>query len=158
LQTNNIIGFPEETIDLAFSTVEINQKIKPELASAFILNPYPGTDIYKYALETDNLIDDFNTDMLTGHYSWSDSMRRTKSLIKNKSITQLVNLRCFFMLLVNYPWLKPIVRILILFPNNRIYEFIWQLTGMFKINWKYSPKEERKKLLRRLLNTLIHNP
>ncbi len=158
LQTNNIIGFPEETIDLAFSTVEINQKIKPELASAFLLNPYPGTDIYKYALETGNLIDDFNIDKLTGHYCWSESVREIKSSIKNKNINQLINLRCFFMLLVQYPWLKPIVKILILFPNNRIYEFIWQITGVFKVSWKYSPREERRKLLSRMLKTLIRRP
>jgi len=48
---NNIIGFPEETRDLIFDTIEINRRINPRTMNCYLFTPYKGTDLYKYCIE-----------------------------------------------------------------------------------------------------------
>jgi len=156
LSTQNIIGFPGETLDLAFSTIEINAKIKPEFADSSILNPYPGTEIYNFSKENGYLSDYFDFHDLGSHSnSYYDSNHSVKSSINNKDIHKLLNLRCFFMLLVMYPWLKPVVKILIRFPYNRVYEFAWQITGNFRTIWRFADWSERKNILKKLVFVLV---
>ncbi len=44
----NIIGFPGETINMIFDTINLNRKIRPDRFSVRFLNPYPGTEIRRY--------------------------------------------------------------------------------------------------------------
>lgn len=46
---NNIIGFPDETRELSFDTIEINRAINPDQMSCSILQPYAGTPLRKVA-------------------------------------------------------------------------------------------------------------
>jgi len=48
---NNIIGFPDETRDLIFETIELNQQIHPTTINCFMFTPYKGTVLYKYCRE-----------------------------------------------------------------------------------------------------------
>jgi anaerobic magnesium-protoporphyrin IX monomethyl ester cyclase len=155
IHTQNIMGFPGETIEQVFTTIELNAKIKPEFANSNILTPYPGTDIYTYAKNNGYLDGDFNFENIVGHNTSGDSNVRIKSEIKNNDILQIVNLRCFFMLLVWYPWVKPLVKILIKFPYNRFYEFLWQITGNNRITWRYANWKERKMLISKLMGIII---
>lgn len=152
LHTTNIMGFPGETLDMAFSTIEINAKLRPELAICGILNPYPGTDIYKYAKDNGYLREDFNFNRMTGQKTWSAFKSKIKSEIKNEYMPQMTNLRCFFGLLVFFPWLKPFIKILIKLPYNSFYEFIWQITGPFKVAWRFADWIEKRHLLKRLFS------
>lgn len=52
---NNIIGFPDETRDLIFETIEFNRKIKPRTMNCNIMAPYKGTAIYKYCMDKEYL-------------------------------------------------------------------------------------------------------
>jgi len=52
---NNIIGFPGETRELAFDTIEINRNFKSESCSASTLIPFSGTEVRKLA-ESQGLI------------------------------------------------------------------------------------------------------
>jgi len=52
---NNIIGFPGETRELAFDTIEINRHFKSDDTSCSILIPFHGTEIRRLA-EKQNLI------------------------------------------------------------------------------------------------------
>lgn len=151
LHTTNIMGFPEETVDQAFSTIILNSKIKPELAVSGILSPYPGTEIYEYARDNGYLNEDFSFNNMTGQKTWSAFKSKVKSEIKNDNIPQMMSLRCFFMVLVWFPWLKPVVRQLIKIPYNSFYEFVWGITGPFRIDWRFAKDwSERKTLLKRL--------
>ncbi|MGO9014983.1 MAG: B12-binding domain-containing radical SAM protein [Dissulfurispiraceae bacterium] len=47
LSTFNIIGFPGETRENVFETIEINKKIGTSACNVYILFPYPGTPIQK---------------------------------------------------------------------------------------------------------------
>ena len=48
---NNIIGFPDETRELSFDTIEINRQINPDQMSCSILQPYAGTALHNVAVE-----------------------------------------------------------------------------------------------------------
>ena len=52
---NNIIGFPGETRELAFDTIEINRQFKSESCSASTLIPFSGTEVRQLA-ESQGLI------------------------------------------------------------------------------------------------------
>lgn len=43
---NNIMGFPDETRELVFDTIELNRKIKTATINAYLYNPYKGTGLY----------------------------------------------------------------------------------------------------------------
>ncbi len=48
---NNVIGFPDETRELAMNTVEINRAIQPDQMSCSIFQPYNGVPLRKTAVE-----------------------------------------------------------------------------------------------------------
>lgn len=52
---NNIIGFPNETRELIFDTIELNRHFTPTSVNCFILTPYKGTHIQKIAVEKGHL-------------------------------------------------------------------------------------------------------
>jgi len=53
LSANNIIGYPEETRDLIFDTIELNRQVSEgvEAHSCSIFQPYRGTWLHKYCVE-----------------------------------------------------------------------------------------------------------
>ena len=53
---NNIIGWPEETRELVFDTIELNRKINPKTMNCYMMAPYKGTAIRK-RLEEEGLIE-----------------------------------------------------------------------------------------------------
>lgn len=48
---NNIIGFPDETRELIFETVEMNRRIKPRTMNCYMFTPYKGTALYQLCVE-----------------------------------------------------------------------------------------------------------
>lgn len=48
---NNIIGFPEETRELIFDTIDINRKINPRTMNCYLFTPYKGTQLHRYCIE-----------------------------------------------------------------------------------------------------------
>jgi len=48
---NNIIGFPEETRELIFDTINVNRQINPATINCFLFTPYKGTYLHQYCLE-----------------------------------------------------------------------------------------------------------
>ena len=143
---------------MAFETAELNAKVSPEMADIGVLSPYPGTAIYNYAKEKGYLVDDYSFNNMTGQNSWTGYKTKIRSEIKNENMPQLISFMCFFPLLVKYPIIKPLVKQLIKIRYNFIYEFIWILTSRFKIDFKYAPNwEERKVLLKRLFKIDIYD-
>jgi anaerobic magnesium-protoporphyrin IX monomethyl ester cyclase len=43
---NNIMGYPDETRELVFDTIELNRSIQTATINAYLYNPYKGTDLY----------------------------------------------------------------------------------------------------------------
>ena len=113
----NIIGSPDETIDMAFETIAINIKCKPSYAQVSICQPFPGTELCEYAMKKGYFNGDVNSIEDTWHFK--------KSAIKMKDIEKFVRLRSLFSLCVKFPAIIPLVKILINLPLNRIYQLPW---------------------------------
>jgi radical SAM superfamily enzyme YgiQ (UPF0313 family) len=48
---NNIIGFPDETRELIFDTINVNRQINPTTINVYFFTPYRGTRLYQYCTE-----------------------------------------------------------------------------------------------------------
>ena len=60
LTVNNIIGFPDETRELVFDTVELNRKLTFDTTNAFAFAPFHGTPLHKLCIEKGYIPADFN--------------------------------------------------------------------------------------------------
>ncbi len=114
--TYNMLGLPGETLELAFETIKLNQKIKNTLPSSTIMQPYPRTEIVNYALKHGYLDKKPDVDLITGMLS--------DSLFKIKNINKFINLNSFFYIAVRFPFLIPLIKLLIKFPPNGFYRFL----------------------------------
>ena len=56
----NIIGFPEETRELIFDTIELNRNITFDTTNAFPYAPFHGTHLHKVCLEKGYITNEFN--------------------------------------------------------------------------------------------------
>lgn len=142
--TSNIVGLPGETTDLAFETIELNRKIKPESAVCYVLVPYPKTEIHKYCVEHDLLKEEINIDNLPCPFAfrWT-AEKHTGTVIKLEQENELLNIHHLFDTLVQHPNLEPLVKPLLKLPPNRFYDFIGQLPVIRK-KVKYSKDFEEK--------------
>ncbi|MFZ3122437.1 MAG: radical SAM protein [Thermodesulfovibrionales bacterium] len=61
---NNIIGFPDETRDLAFDTIRLNRSIKADSINAYFFVPYRGTSLRHHCIEKGYIHADAKTDSL----------------------------------------------------------------------------------------------
>ena len=60
LSINNIIGFPDETRELIFDTIELNRKLIFDTTNAFPYAPFHGTSLHKLCLERGYITNEFN--------------------------------------------------------------------------------------------------
>lgn len=51
LSVNNMIGFPDETRNLVFETIELNRQFTCESHTVSIFQPFKGTKLYEYCVE-----------------------------------------------------------------------------------------------------------
>jgi len=116
----NLMGVPEETLEDAFKTVAINQKIGADYTRAGVLIPYPKTGIVDYAIERGLLPADYAI------HNFTQIIR--KSLIKSRYAREFENLCALFNLTVRFPFLTPLTRKLIKLPLTRLYSLtrLWE--------------------------------
>lgn len=94
LSVNNIIGFPFETREIIFKTIELNRKVKSDYIMVNIFNPYHGTELRRIAVENKFI----EKDALAGDYR-SDYILDMPNLSKE----ELLGLRRTFPLYVRFP-------------------------------------------------------
>jgi len=116
----NLMGIPEETLEDAFTTVKLNQKIGADYPRAGILIPYPKTEIVDYAIARGLLPPDFSI------HNFTQIVR--KSLIRSPYMKEFENLCALFNLTVKFPIITPLTKRLIKLPLTRIYSIarIWE--------------------------------
>lgn len=51
LSINNIIGFPDETRELIFDTIELNRRMHFDTTNAYAFTPFHGTALYDYCIK-----------------------------------------------------------------------------------------------------------
>ncbi|WP_394747377.1 B12-binding domain-containing radical SAM protein [Spongiimicrobium salis] len=110
-RTYNIVGLPDETLEDAFSTVELNIKIKADYPWCSIFSPFPGTELTDYAFNKGYLGKEFDYDSLDKSF-----FLETKLDIPHKR--EIQNLQKFFQTVVLWPWTYPLIKRLIRLPSN----------------------------------------
>jgi hypothetical protein len=113
LEVTNIMGTPGETFDEALSTVRLNREIAPPMLSVTLFQPYPGTELARRALAAGLLPDDY-----------VDRIGPTVfggSLLRQPDIDRVINLHHFFIWLVRFPWLEPLLLPLTKLRPNRLF-------------------------------------
>jgi radical SAM superfamily enzyme YgiQ (UPF0313 family) len=116
-RTYNIVGLPGETLDDAFSTVELNIRIKADYPWCSVFSPFPGTALTSLAIREGYLDRDFDPDNLMRSFF-------TDSPLKIEAIEQLQNLQKFFQTAVLIPAAFPVIKRLIRLPCN-IFFTLW---------------------------------
>jgi len=51
LSVNNVVGFPEETREMMFDTINLNRKVNAKSHSCAIFQPYHGTTLHKHCVK-----------------------------------------------------------------------------------------------------------
>ena len=120
--TFNMLGIPGETLETAYKTVAINQTIRTDYPWCSVLQPYPDTDVERYAkskgyLEQDACPDDFGS-----------SYFNRSIIANNEDGIALENLHKFFFLAVKFPTLWPLIRKLIKLPPNPVFNTVFRVT------------------------------
>ena len=59
VSVNNIIGFPDETREQIFDTIDLNREIKAESFGAYIFQPYLGTSLRDYCVKKGYISEDY---------------------------------------------------------------------------------------------------
>jgi len=118
----NMFGIPEETVENALETIKINAKVKPFVSSNLIFMPYPNLDITNFALEKGYVNKKDFKKLSLGKY------KIYRSILKQKDIEKISNFHKFSVLGMKFPILLPIINILINFPQNKIFDHIYNFS------------------------------
>lgn len=122
-KTFNMIALPEESFEETFKNMKLNIEIKPTIATCSILQPYPKLEVTEYCMKHG---------FLDSNYCVSDFgiSRSDKSLtpLKIRDKEKFENLQAFYSLVIQFPFLKSIVKSLINFPPNKVFKLIEKLT------------------------------
>jgi len=126
----NMVGLPDETLEMVFETLRLNIKCKPSFSWVSIFQPYPQTELCEYSKQK-------------GYFNDAvDSFGETyyeKSVMKTKDINNIERLRHLFSLSVAFSISPAVLKMLIKLPLNGLYLFLWNLHRAwcycFKVKW-----------------------
>lgn len=65
ISVNNILGFPDETRELVFDTINLNRKFKVFQINAYYFTPYHGTELRQYCIDKKYISEDSQTSYIT---------------------------------------------------------------------------------------------
>src|SRR4030042_3359792 len=117
LSANNMIGLPDETLDMAIETVRLNALVKIDFPWCAIFQPYPGTEMADYCLKKGYIKKkDLESIGVTFH---------KKSVISSPDIDELVRLHKLFHIGVWFPSSIPLLKLLVKLPLDPLYQFIF---------------------------------
>lgn len=120
LRIYNILGLPRGSLDSDLETLELNILCQPDLGWASIYQPYSKTELGDLCIKMG--IYDGNIDKMSESF-----FEETVLNIPDKD--KINNLQKLFALVVSFPFLKPLIRILISFPPNILYKkfyYFWK--------------------------------
>lgn len=118
LRTSNMMFLPGETIGMAWETLFLNKKMRVDYPWVYALQPYPGTEIYQYAIENGFLDKNFSFDDI-------DVLGLLEGPIisKPKDRNKIKVLQRLFYYGVKVPCADYLLKLLIFIPNNFIFDF-----------------------------------
>ncbi len=118
LRTSNMFFLPGETIEKAFETLWLNKKMKVDYPWVYPLQPYPGTEIYQYAVENGFLDKNFSFDDIDPLGLLESPLER-----KLKDGRKIKVLQRLFYYGVKLPGFAYLLKWLVYIPNNFLFEF-----------------------------------
>jgi len=118
--STNMLALPTATLEDDFDTMQLNREAKIKYAHAFLFQPYPGTELGGFVQEHD---------LMDGNLEDISAIAWDRSLIKRDPFErlQMENLQRWFALGVEFPWLEPLIRLLIRVPHNPISDNLYRL-------------------------------
>ncbi|MBU4332461.1 B12-binding domain-containing radical SAM protein [Patescibacteria group bacterium] len=138
----NLLALPvENPLEIDLETIKFNIKIKPTWALFSILIPIPNTSIWDYSIQHGYL----DKDSILDPNKPPSTFTGTRLKYKDPDLVKKVNnLHKFASIVVKFPFLLPLVKILIRFPENRIYQYIsfiwygyWKTIGSFQTKFSF---------------------
>lgn len=138
----NLLALPvENPLEVDFETIKFNIKIKPTWALFSILIPIPKTSIWDYSIKQGYL----DEASILNPNKLPSTFTQTRFKYKDPGLGKRVNnLHKFASIVVKFPFLLPLVKILIRFPENRIYQYIffmwygyWKTIGSFQTKFSF---------------------
>ena len=118
--SNNMLGLPGTTLQHDLETLELNQQCRPDYALAMLWQPYPGTELTRYA--TDNGYYQGNGADLDFTYYNRSHLKYLDAGQKR----QVENLQKLFAVGVAIPALTPILHLLIRLRPNHLFKCIFR--------------------------------
>ncbi|MBK8233877.1 MAG: B12-binding domain-containing radical SAM protein [Candidatus Eisenbacteria bacterium] len=125
LLTENVVGNPGETYEMAKRTLAINIRLKPDIANASVFAPYPKLAMTQYAIDGGWF--DGNFDSLNSNYYHGTVLK----FPTDRDARRIVNLRCFFSFLSHFPRFLPVVEPLLDLRPNVAFRWFGDLVDGF---------------------------
>ena len=120
VMTQNLIGLPvPNPVEVDYSTLDFNIKLKPYFAWSSILYPYPGTEIGTAATKTG---------YFDANYEKVKISNKSESNLRfgdKKQKRQVNNFHKLFSIIVQFPFLRPFTNFLISLPLSYLYLWIY---------------------------------
>ena len=124
LNTYNMLNIPGETLEAGFQTVNLNVKVSTDFPWCSIFQPFPGTEFWN------NLVADKSSEEST---SFTEKLNfYSSSSIQQKDRTPLMNLEKLFFYAVKFPFLEPVIRRLVHFPPNKIFQYLFLIAFAYR--------------------------
>lgn len=124
----NMLGLPDENMDSAMDTLNLNVACKPDYSWCSIFQPYPMTDLWRYCQEKG---------YLTGESIEASFYK--KSVLRIPHRKYIARLHHLFPLAVASPIVRRLLRFLVKLPLTSLYYVIWHVhrayAYFFKVNW-----------------------
>jgi anaerobic magnesium-protoporphyrin IX monomethyl ester cyclase len=117
----SMLGIPSETFDEALETVALNVACGVDFAAATILQPYPGTEIARYAVANGHFDGDFDR---LGYSYFAQSPLRFPSERDRDKVT---NLQRLFSFAVEFPEVRSRIRWLVDRSPNRLFTALFEV-------------------------------
>lgn len=114
-----MFGLPEETLNDAFKTVKMIQKVKPDIIRTAVFHPYPGLDLTSYSIKKGYL----SENDLKNYEKESYGM--FNSLLKQPEIEEVINLLKLSPIAINFPFLNPVIKKLSKFRTNIFFDIVY---------------------------------
>ena len=131
--TNNMLGLPTGSLETDFETLELNVQCRPSYANVFLFQPYPKTELGEWACREGWMTGSF--DDLSGSVS-DDTILRFGSKSEKR---QIENLQKLFALAVEFPFLVPLVKLLIKLPRNKLFWLVYKIWKGYAIKRRMFP-------------------
>jgi len=119
VMTQNMVGMPNETVENALETIDLNMKAQPSYAWCSIFQPYIGTDLHDYCEEL-GLIDE------SWKHNHNEGYQDDTPINTGDIKHQFENLHKLFGLAVEFPFLIPYLKFLIKLPKNMMFELLYR--------------------------------